>query len=327
MHTINRLRDLYNNYASNHSFEQNQPAELYQPLDYILALGGKQMRPVLLLMAAELFDNKSTESALAAAYAIELFHNFSLIHDDIMDQAPIRRGMPTVHNQFGTNTAILSGDVMLVYAYHFLLETKHPQLHNIFKVFNETAIGVCEGQQMDMNFEKVQSVDLEEYIRMIELKTSVLLHGAMKIGAILANASDEEANYIAEFGRSMGIAFQLQDDYLDSFGEEANFGKRIGGDIIQNKKTYLFLKALELATITDKTELLNYYALSDNIDENDKIENVKLIFLRSGAVESIQKEMQKYQEKALDALEKINTTSVIKTDLSDFLNQMMKREQ
>jgi geranylgeranyl diphosphate synthase type II len=327
MQTINRLRELYNDYALKHSFEHNQPKELYQPLDYILALGGKQMRPVLLLMAAELFDKNSVKSALPAAYAVELFHNFSLIHDDIMDQAPIRRGMPTVHNQFGTNTAILSGDVMLVYAYKFLLESNQSKISSIFKVFNDTAVGVCEGQQMDMNFEQVQSVTLDEYIKMIELKTSILLHGAMKIGALLANATENEADFIAEFGRSMGIAFQLQDDYLDSFGEEANFGKRIGGDIIQNKKTYLFLKALELATITDKTELLNYYALSDNIDEKDKIESVKQIFLRSGAVDAIHAEMQNYQKKALDALEKIQTASEIKTELCDFLNQMMKRQQ
>ena len=302
MQTINRLRDLYNDYASKHIFGEFQPKELYQPLDYILALGGKQMRPVLLLMAAELFDKNSTQSALPAAYAVELFHNFSLIHDDIMDQAPIRRGMPTVHNQFGTNTAILSGDVMLVYAYQFLLKSNHPQLQNIINVFNETAIGVCEGQQMDMNFEKVQSVTLDEYIKMIELKTSILLHGAMKIGALLANANENEADLIAEFGRSMGIAFQLQDDYLDSFGEEANFGKRIGGDIIQNKKTYLFLKALELSSIVDKTELLNYYALSDNVNENDKIENVKQIFLRSGAVNAIHTEMQNFQKSILSVL-------------------------
>jgi geranylgeranyl diphosphate synthase type II len=327
MQKLETLRARYNHFASINGFNNFNPKELYQPLDYILALGGKQMRPLLLLMSAEFFDKNAVENVLPAAYAIELFHNFSLIHDDIMDEADIRRGQPTVHQKFGPNTAILSGDVMLVYAYQYLLKINSNRFKEIVQVFNETAIGVCEGQQMDMNFEKRVSVPIEDYIRMIELKTSVLLHGAMKIGALCTDANDSDANNMAEFGRNMGIAFQLQDDYLDSFGDEAVFGKKIGGDILQNKKTYLFLKALELADSKQKDELLHFYsANSNNSDETAKINNVKTIFTETGAITELKKEISHYREKALDCLGKISINSQGKEDLSNFLHFIMNRE-
>lgn len=327
MYAIEKLRSRYKSYASGQHFNNYYPKELYEPLDYILSLGGKHMRPILLLSAARLFDEETIENALAAAYAVELFHNFSLIHDDIMDAASMRRGKATVHEKYGTNTAILSGDVMLVYAYQYLSAVKTEKLTQILKIFNDTAIGVCEGQQMDMNFEKLHNVRIDEYIRMIELKTSVLLHGAMKIGGLIAGASDEDADYIAEFGRAMGIAFQLQDDYLDSFGDEKTFGKRIGGDIVQNKKTYLYIKALNQATETDRKKLFDWYAipvLTEN--EAQKIQEVKEIFLASGAVDALEAEIEKYRTFALDAIFKINAATAKIEELTAFLEYILQRQ-
>ncbi len=327
MLSIEELRRNYNSFAAANDFSGQNPKELYQPLDYILALGGKQMRPLLLLMAAALFEEKSVEKAMPAAYAVELFHNFSLIHDDIMDEAAVRRGKPTVHVKFGNSTAILSGDVMLVKAYQFLTETATDKLPALIRIFNETAIGVCEGQQMDMNFESLSTVKLEEYIRMIELKTSILLHGAMKMGAIIAGASDNDAEYTAEFGRTMGIAFQLQDDFLDSFGDEATFGKRIGGDIVQNKKTFLFLKAMELGNDVEKEMLMHWYTTAVNTaQEEEKIVAVKSIFLSSGAVKAIESEIEKYRLMAEAAMNQVSATEKKKSSMLAFLNYIMQRK-
>ena len=325
MQSIDQLRQAYQAYAKENGFKAYTPQNLYTPLDYILSLGGKQMRPVLLLMATELFEGR-LENALPAAYAVELFHNFSLIHDDIMDEAEIRRGKPTVHSHFGQNTAILSGDVMLVYAYQYIAQVEAATLPKVMAVFNKTAIGVCEGQQMDMNFETSAAVTLPEYLRMIELKTSILLHGAMKIGALIANASDADADAIADFGLNMGIAFQLMDDYLDSFGDEASFGKRIGGDIVQNKKTYLYLQAVKLGTAADRKELSRWYEQVVAVDqEAAKIEAVKAIFVHSGATKAIQAEMDNYRDKALAALAKLSVSADRKEMLTTFLNYITQR--
>jgi len=327
MQAFEKLRADYIAYAALQHFQNYQPRELYKPLDYILSLGGKQMRPILLLSAARLFDDKATDLALPAAYAIELFHNFSLIHDDIMDNAAVRRGMPTVHEKFGSSTAILSGDVMLVYAYQYLAALKTDKLKELLKIFNDTAIGVCEGQQMDMNFEKLDKVSVESYVRMIELKTSVLLHGAMKIGAILSGANENDAENIAEFGRTMGIAFQLQDDYLDSFGDEKTFGKRIGGDIVQNKKTYLYIRALALAPEPDRKKLFDWYSNEVEISrEEQKIQEVKSIFLSSGAVDALEREIEKYKNKALNAISMVNADASKKEELISFLHFIMQRQ-
>ncbi len=326
MHSIDQLRQLYKSYAAEHHFGNYPVQELYGPIDYILSLGGKHMRPVLTLMAAELFSD-DIAPALAPAYGVELFHNFSLLHDDIMDEADIRRGKPTVHRKYDVNTAILSGDVMLVYAYQYVGQVDAKVLPEVLRIFNETAIGVCEGQQMDMNFESSTEVTLGEYIRMIELKTSVLLHGGMKIGALVAGASAEDADALAEFGRNMGIAFQLQDDYLDSFGDQATFGKRIGGDIVQNKKTYLFLKALELGNKDAKAELLTWYTnVVPEEREEEKIEAVKALFRQSGALDAIVKEMENYRLKALNYLDQVKVVSARKAALLEFLGYIMQRE-
>jgi geranylgeranyl diphosphate synthase type II len=326
MQSIDDLRQLYRNYAAENHFGNHPVQELYRPLDYILSLGGKQMRPVLALMAAQLFSDE-VEKALPPAYGVELFHNFSLLHDDIMDEADLRRGKATVHKKFDVNTAILSGDVMLVYAYQYVAQVDAAILPEVIHIFNETAIGVCEGQQMDVNFETRTDVSLEEYIRMIELKTSVLLHGAMKIGALVAGAEAEAADHVAEFGRNMGIAFQLQDDYLDSFGDQATFGKRIGGDIVQNKKTYLFLTALQQSDEATQKELLDWYTKEVPVaEEETKIEAVKQIFRASGALEAIVEEMEKYRLKALDHLNQVAVDDARKQPLLGFLEYIMQRQ-
>src|ERR1700761_9383330 len=228
------------------------PAALYEPISYILSIGGKRMRPALLLMACDLFGG-DVDDALAPALAIEVFHNFTLMHDDIMDNAPLRRGRTTVHERWNKNVAILSGDVMLIEGYKLMMQVKDHLLRQILDIFNNTAVDVCEGQQIDMEFEQRNDVTIKEYINMIRLKTAVVLGGALKIGALLGGASTKDANLLADFGVNLGLAFQLQDDILDVYGNPEKFGKQVGGDIIANKKTYLLLKALELADETQST--------------------------------------------------------------------------
>src|SRR5215831_3649638 len=231
-----------------------EPSSLYAPNEYFLKLGGKRIRPVLCLMGNELFDDINPD-AWEVATAIELFHNFTLIHDDIMDKAPLRRGEETVHVKFGDNTALLAGDVMLVAAYECLNKINLSYLHSIIGLFNKTAGQVCEGQQLDMDFEKTEHVSLEDYLRMIELKTSVLLAASLKFGSILGGASQRNQNLLYEFGKKLGIAFQVQDDYLDAFGDPKKFGKQTGGDIQANKKTFLLVQAMSIASDTQKKEL------------------------------------------------------------------------
>lgn len=325
MYTMEALRKEFEQYLEQNGFDFT-PKELYQPLDYILTLGGKRMRPILVMMACNLFS-EDLKPSLAPAYGVELFHNFSLMHDDIMDEAPLRRGKSTVHMQYNTNTAILSGDVMLVYAYQYIAQVSPTLLPTVLKVFNETAIGVCEGQQMDMNFETSATVTIPEYIRMIELKTSVLVHGGMKIGALVGGATEQQADLVAEFGRNMGIAFQLQDDLLDTFGESAKVGKRIGGDILQNKKTYLVLKALELLDTHTRQELMNWMLTPTPAEkEEEKIEAVKAIFRTSGVVNAIQKEIQNYENKALAYLDQLDLPTAQKEPLKLFLAAIMERD-
>lgn len=231
-----------------------EPATLYDPNEYFLSIGGKRIRPVLCLMGNELFEDISAD-AWHVGTAIELFHNFTLIHDDIMDQAPLRRGKETVHHKYGENTAILAGDVMLVTAYEELNKIDINFLRPILSLFNKTAKEVCEGQQMDMDFEKMETVSLEAYIKMIELKTSVALAASLQTGAILGGAGERNQHLLYDFGRKLGIAFQVQDDYLDAFGDPGKFGKQVGGDILANKKTFLLIHALETATGNLKKEL------------------------------------------------------------------------
>lgn len=296
------------------------PAELYDPMNYILQLGGKRLRPVTTLLATQLFSAK-IEFALPAAKAIEVFHNFTLVHDDIMDKAPLRRGKDTVHEKWNENIAILSGDTLLIEAYNHFLEGGYSNLSDILKVFNDTAIEVCEGQQLDMNFEARNDVTIEEYIDMIRLKTSVLVACAFKIGAQVAKSSDEDADLIYNFGLNLGIAFQLQDDYLDCFGDPEKFGKQVGGDIISNKKTFMMLKALEL----DSSENLRNWVDKKEFNSREKVEEVKSIY-KTLEVDVLAFElMENYYQKALDSLNQIKASEESKQKIIEFSKDLMKR--
>lgn len=301
-----------------------EPANLYRPISYILNLGGKRLRPVLTLMAADIFgaDHKK---ALDAALAIEVFHNFSLVHDDIMDEAPLRRGKETLHKKWNLNTGILSGDAMLIYSYQ-LFESYSPGIFKqLLQVFSQTALQVCEGQQYDVDFEDRDDVTIPEYLLMIQYKTAVLVAAAMKMGAIIAEESKEVQDLIYEFGKNLGIAFQLQDDYLDAFGNPERFGKQVGGDIIENKKTYLYLKALEMGSPIQAQELEHLFSLKPT-DPRDKIKAAKELFQETGAVSQSLKAIEGYTDKAFYFLDKLNLDSSKKEVLRQFGTSLMKRE-
>jgi geranylgeranyl diphosphate synthase type II len=323
------LQNLFKTYAQAQKFDR-QPQDLYAPVDYLLGLGGKAMRPILVLMGCELFGGQASE-ALPAAFAVELFHNFSLMHDDIMDNSPLRRGQPTVHIKYNPNTAILSGDVMLVYAYQYLSQThtSPEKLAQIWQIFNRTAIGVCEGQQLDMRFEtlEAQAVAVADYIEMIRLKTAVLLEGSLQMGAVLAGANAAQIQQIGEFGLSMGIAFQLRDDYLDTFGQSAEVGKRIGGDILQNKKTFLALTALQTASESQKQALLQAFAQAPESAEaeSQKIKDITLIFKQLGVDNACEKSVDFYTQKALNALANLGVSEEATQALRDFIQILMHR--
>ncbi|MBO0320778.1 polyprenyl synthetase family protein [Muricauda sp. CAU 1633] len=300
-----------------------EPKHLYEPIQYILGLGGKRMRPILTLMTAELFG-EDPKNALDTALAVEMFHNFSLVHDDIMDDAPLRRGKTTVHEKWDVNTGILSGDAMLILSYQFLESYPAETYKELTKLFSKTALEVCEGQQYDVDFETRDDVTIPEYLKMIEYKTSVLVAAAMKMGALVANAPKKDAEAIYEFGRNLGIAFQLQDDYLDAFGDPKTFGKQVGGDIMVNKKTYLYLKSLEKASKDNQDGLLHLYSIKPK-DSADKVEAVKTIFKESGAVEETKKAIQDFTQKAFDALAEIELPEKSKALLEQFAKNLMER--
>jgi geranylgeranyl diphosphate synthase type II len=298
-----------------------EPGSLYEPNEYFLKLGGKRVRPVLCLMGNELFDEIS-EDAWHAASAIELFHNFTLIHDDIMDQAPLRRGMPTVHSKYGENTALLAGDVMLVTAYEQLNKINPGFLPTIMRIFNTTAKQVCEGQQYDMDFEKKATVQFDEYLKMIELKTSVALAAALKMGAILGGSGERNQNLVYEFGKKLGIAFQVQDDYLDAFGDPSKFGKQAGGDILANKKTFLLIHALEVASDTQRKELQDLL----RSPAGNKVEKVLQIFKDCKAGEWSLQLKNKFMDEAFAHLEDIAVLSRRKEPLKDLAHFLVKRD-
>ena len=300
-----------------------QPKNLYEPIDYILSLGGKRIRPVLTLMATDIFDG-NYKKAIPAAKAVEVFHNFSLVHDDIMDDAPLRRGNETVHEKWDINTGILSGDAMLILAYQYFEVYEPIIFQKLAKLFSKTALEVCEGQQYYVDFETRDDVTISEYLKMIEFKTAVLLGAAMKMGAIVAETSEENADLIYNFGLNLGIAFQLQDDYLDAFGNPETFGKQVGGDIIENKKTYLYLKAMEFAKEEDRQQLLHLFSIQPT-DNNDKIESVKAIFNTSGASEATKKAIQDFTFKAFETLEKMDIENEKKAILKAFGENLMGR--
>ena len=323
MHSISQYQDSFIGYLENQTINK-EPKNLYEPIQYILNLGGKRMRPILTLMSAEVF-NTDFQKALPAAMAVEVFHNFSLVHDDIMDDAPLRRGNITVHEKWDINTAILSGDAMLILAYQYFEQYEPAIFRDLAKLFSKTALEVCEGQQWDVDFETRSDVTIPEYLKMIEYKTAVLVAAAMKMGAIVAETTAENANLIYEFGLNLGLAFQLQDDYLDAFGNPETFGKQVGGDIIENKKTYLFLKAKEHAQEIDKTELLSLFS-NQLEDSTAKIEQVKAIFIRSGADKITQNAIEEYTLKAFDTLNKMHIGEDKKEILKTFGQNLMKRK-
>ena len=320
MHSFQELvKDFANKFNTSHF--PAAPTTLYEPGNYFLTLGGKRIRPVMCLMGNELFDT-ITSDAYNVATAIELFHNFTLIHDDIMDAAPLRRGMETVHKKFGDNTAILSGDVMLIKCYDYINKINTEHLHKVLYLFNKTAREVCEGQQLDMDFEKQETVLLDDYINMIALKTSVLIAASLAIGAALGGASEGNCKHLYEFGKNLGIAFQIQDDYLDAFGNPEKFGKDVGGDIRQNKKTFLLLHALEVATEEQKKKM--HYLMQEN--PVDKVQQMLQIF-KACNVDSWANELKdKYVQTAYKHLEDIAVTSTRKKPLMELAEFLIERE-
>ncbi len=323
MHSLQNLQKIINEGIADLDFNK-QPTKLYKPINYILDMGGKRLRPALCLLACDMFGG-NIHDALNPAIGVEVFHNFTLLHDDIMDQAPIRRGKPTVHEKWDPNVAILSGDTMMAVSYDFIMKAPDHIRSKVFSVFNQTAIEVCEGQQYDMDFESQKDVSIADYIKMIRLKTAVLLAGSLRIGAIIADASDNNAEYIYRFGENMGIAFQLKDDLLDVFSDTNRFGKQAGGDIIANKKTFLYLKAFELAD--DKEfETLYYFFNNDFDNESEKIKGVKEIYERLNIEHETSIEIEKYFNEAMEYLNKIDIPDEHKSELINFADRLKARE-
>lgn len=323
MHSIPQLQQLVNQAILEKQFNE-KPAELYEPINYIMSLGGKRLRPVLLLMAADLFGG-SVLKALDPAVGIELFHNFTLMHDDIMDKAPLRRGKQSVHSRWNDNIAILSGDVMFVEAYTQMIKVDDAILRQVLDIFSTTASGVCQGQQIDMNFEQADGVTVPEYIEMIRLKTAMLLGGSLRIGALIGGANAEQAKHLYSFGENLGVAFQLQDDILDVYGDPEKFGKQVGGDILSNKKTFLHIKAREMAEGLDEEEL-NFWLNPESGSGTEKVEAITSIYNRLGVRQLAEEEMNNYAEKALFALEQIEADAEKKQALRKFAEELLVRE-
>lgn len=325
MNTIRKYQEKIGQALENKSYGSN-PMELYDPIQYIMSLGGKRLRPVLVFMGCDFF-NGNVERALHPALAVELFHNFTLMHDDIMDNAPLRRNKTTVHEKWNANVAILSGDAMFVKAYQELCKSDTAILPDLLEVFNDFAIKVCEGQQYDMNFEKRQRVSIAEYLKMIELKTSVLLGGSLKMGALLAYANENEAQKLYDFGKHIGLAFQLQDDILDVYADAEKFGKQVGGDIIANKKTFLLLKALEMVEGNRyMKEELHQWLNAPHFDTKEKVAAVTSIYNFLNVREIARHEMKKHYDIALTFLNDITVELHKKNELIAFADSLMVRE-
>ncbi len=322
MHTILDYQQYFLEHLSKKVIEK-EPKNLYEPISYILNLGGKRLRPTLVLITAEIFGS-IYEEALEAALAIEIFHNFSLVHDDIMDEAPLRRGKETVHVKWDINTGILSGDAMLIMAYQLFEKYEGETFRALAKLFSKTAIEVCEGQQYDIDFETRDDVTIPEYLKMIEYKTAVLVGAAMEMGAIIAKASDQSKSSIYAFGKLLGVAFQLQDDYLDVFGDPESFGKQVGGDIIENKKTFLYLKALQLGTSEEKKRLIQLFSENPE-DSSKKVDEVTNIFETTGARMETRLEVEKYTKEAFEILNELPISKDKKEMLHQFGEQLMSR--
>jgi geranylgeranyl diphosphate synthase type II len=320
MHSFEELSVAFATRFNNRHFP-TQPSSLYDPAVYFLELGGKRIRPVLCLMGNELFG-AIEEDAWHLATAIELFHNFTLIHDDIMDKAPLRRGMTTVHEKYGVPTAILTGDVMMVVGYEYISRIQSPQIRRILQLYNQTAIKVCEGQQLDMDFESRDTVTMEEYLHMIELKTSVLLAASLQIGSILGGAGLNNQQTIYNLGRNLGLAFQIQDDYLDCYGDATKFGKQVGGDIVAGKKTFLLIKTLELATAAQ----LRTIKQLEKASPEEKIAGMLQLFHACGVDTWVQELKEQYRAAAYQSLEDIAVLSVRKEPLRMLVDYLLQRE-
>ncbi|MEI7897527.1 MAG: polyprenyl synthetase family protein [bacterium] len=324
MHSIKSLHERVNKAFSKTLFSR-EPEQLYQPIAYTLDLGGKRLRPVLVLMACDIFGGE-LEKAVYPAMGVEIFHNFTLLHDDIMDNAPLRRGNKTVHQKWDTNTAILSGDTMFVVAYEHVAKTDPALLPQVLNLFNDTARKVCEGQQYDMNFETQADVTISDYMMMIRLKTAVLIACSLKLGAIIAHANPADAERIYELGIELGLAFQLQDDFLDAFGDTGKFGKTIGGDIATNKKTYLLLKAFESARGDTLIKLTNFFFDKD-IPAKQKTEGVLEIY-RELAIDKITRQKIEYHHgKAMEILQSFHFDTEITSELEELMQEMLGRER
>ncbi len=314
--------------ALNEEFTQQtygeHPEELYEPIRYLMSLGGKRMRPLMTLMATALFTD-DWQKAIKPATAVEVFHNFTLMHDDIMDKAPLRRGKPTVHAKWNDNTAILSGDVMLVQAYELLMFVEDTRFKKALKRFNRTAAEVCEGQQLDMNFEKREDVSEEEYLEMIKLKTSVLLGYALELGGIIGGASDKSCDLLYNIGLNIGLGFQLKDDLLDVYGDPEKFGKQVGGDIISNKKTFMLIEALEKATGDTKIELNKWLSLEE-FDATEKVKAVTAIYDCLGIDQLAKIKINAYFDKAFEALDSLKVDNERKAVLRTFAETLIDRE-
>tara|TARA_B100001758_G_C18366720_1_gene588910 strand:- start:8 stop:973 length:966 start_codon:yes stop_codon:yes gene_type:complete len=319
MKSISDLTLLFETELNKLKYSKSLPS-LYTPIDYIMNLQGKRIRPSLMLMSFQLFNN-DFKKVINPAIAIELFHNFTLVHDDIMDNAPLRRGKETVQKKWNTNTAILSGDTMALLSYQFISKVEKNIVNDVISTFTKAAVIVCEGQQLDLDFETQIDVNISDYIKMIEYKTSVLLAASLKIGAIVGGGGLEDQHNLYEFGKNIGIAFQLRDDLLDVFGEKSSFGKQVGGDILSNKKTYLYLKALEVANKDEKRKLESYY--SSDIDNINKIKNVKDIFLDLAIPIYTNDLISKYHIKAIEHLDKVE--SLNKEPLLNLAEQLLDR--
>jgi geranylgeranyl diphosphate synthase type II len=299
-----------------------RPEGLYDPVKYVLSAGGKRLRPALCLTSAALFGDYST--AVMPAIGLEVFHNFTLLHDDIMDQSSVRRNQPTVHEKWDNNTAILSGDVMLIKAYELMSKSPVGVLPQVLEVFNKTATEVCEGQQFDMDFEKTTDVTEDGYLDMIRLKTAVLLGASLKIGGILGGGSLRDCSLLYKFGQDIGRAFQLQDDWLDVYGDQESFGKRIGNDILTNKKTFLLITAINRLENESKKELLKWLERKE-YEAEEKIAAVTRLFYEAGVSDVVQQKRDEFFSRALENLEKVGGNKEIKTELQNFAHKLMAR--
>lgn len=322
MNELKQLQFSFNNVLEELRLPEN-PKQLYEPISYTITNGGKRMRPLLVLLGCKIFSEE-IDQALNPAIGVELFHNFTLVHDDIMDHAPIRRGKPTVHNKWNDSVAILSGDAMMIKSYQSLVQTDKNVLPIVLDVFNSTALEVCEGQQFDMEFEERNDVSISEYLEMIRLKTAVLLAASLKIGAVIGGANLKDAQLLYDFGLNAGIAFQLQDDILDVYGETAKVGKQKGGDIIANKQTYLLIKAKELASF-EQSEKLNSW-LNDSNSDSEKVSGVTALYQEMNVRELAEAEMWKYFNLGLESLAQVQGDENWKNVLEQFATKLMHRE-